>query len=140
MSQYSSRIFIKVKNVKDWKKLSEIDMQEYGFLSNPFEHHNKLTFKIDGDWSCYEDEMTDIIEEIAALVPNSLIIGDTTNINVDPYNFIVYYIGDGVYSDEIEGDMFFETDISDPIGWLTAADIPLSDEDIEYLAKFGFKE
>ena len=140
MSQYSSRIFIKVQDTNDWKKLSELDMKKYEFYSNPFEGHKGNVFEINGDWSCYEDEMIDLIEEIAAKAPNCLVIGDTTNINVDPYNFIVYYIGDEVYSDEIEGEMFFETDIGDPFGWFTAADIPLSDEDIEYLAKFGFKE
>lgn len=140
MSQYSSRIFIKVQDVNDWKKLHDLDMKKYGFYSNPFEDVDGAVFEIDGDWSCYEDEMIDLISEIAEKMPNSLIIGDTTNINVDPYDFIVYYTGDGVYDDEIEGDMFFETDIGDPIGWMKTADIPLNDDRLEYLAKFGFTE
>ena len=140
MSQYSSRIFIKVQDANDWKKLEDIDVKKYGFYSNPFENQTDDIFEINCDWSCYEDEMIDFIEEIAARIPNCLIIGDTTNINVDPYDFVVYYTGNCVYSDEIDGDMFWETEIDNPIEWMKAADIPLNEARVEYLSKFGFQE
>ncbi len=140
MSQYYSRIYIKVKDVEDWSKLSKLNLNEYGFYGNPFDGHNRPVFRIDGDWSCREDEMEELVESIAELIPDCLILADTTNINVDPYDFIVHYLGNFVECDELEGEMFHETQLDDPFGWFAYAEVELSDEDKEFLRSFGFSE
>lgn len=138
MSQYNSRIYIKVKDAEDWKKLEELDFEEFGFYNNPFAGHDKLVFEIDGDWSCYENEMESIADEIVERIPDCFLIGDTTNINVDPYAFIVYYLGDYVDCEEIEGEMQWETQLDEPLEWFEAAGIKLDRKQREYLKKFGF--
>jgi hypothetical protein len=140
MSQYNSRIFIKVKDVEDWKKLSDIDFKNFGFLANPFDGNDKESFEIDGDWSCYEGELEDFVYAIDSKIHDCLIFADTTNINVDPYAFIAYKIGEDVNCDEIEGDFQWETSIDDPFGWFEIAGIKLSDKKIEILKDFGFDE
>lgn len=140
MSQYNSRIYVKVKNIKDWEKLSDINFKDFGFWANPFEGHDKNVFEINGDWSCYEDEMEELLYAIDARVPDCLIFGDTTNINVDPYAFIVYKIGDDVDCIEIEGELQWETQLDDPFGWFAAAGIRLNKDKIEILNSFGFEE
>lgn len=140
MSQYNSRIYIKVKDVDDWKKLQDIDFKSFGFWSNPFEGHDKLVFEIDGDWSCYEDEMEEILYAIDARIPDCLILGDTTNINVDPYAFIVYKLGDDAECYEVEGELQWETRLDEPFGWFAEAGIRLSKDKIKILNSFGFEE
>ena len=140
MSQYNSRILIKVKDIADWKKLADIDFKNFGFYANPFDGHEKEIFDIIGDWACFEDELIALANAIVERIPNCILFGDTTNINVDPYAFIVYHLGDGVYSDEIEGDFQWETELYDPFNWLQSANITLTDKNRAYLAEFGFKE
>ena len=138
MSQYNSRIYIKVKDVEDWKKLSDIDFKEYGFCGNPFEDYDKLIFEIDGDWSCYENEMEGLLYAIDNRINDCFVIGDTTNINVDPYAFVIYKIGDDVNCREIEGELQWETRLDDPLDWLKKARVRMGKKKKEILASFGF--
>lgn len=140
MSQYNSRICIKVRNIEDWKKLNDIDFKKFGFWANPFDGHDQLIFEIDGDWSCYEDELEDIAYAIDARIPDCFLIGDTTNINVDPYAFVVYKVGDRVNCDEIEGDFQWETCLDDPFDWFAHAGVKLSKDQKNYIKSFGSEE
>ena len=138
MSQYNSRIYIKVKSIEDWKKLSDIDFKEFGFVENPFKGYDKPVFEIDVGWSCYEDDLESIACEITERIPDCFLIGDTTNINVDPYAFIAYYLGDCVECEEIECELQWETQLDEPFEWFAEAGIELDEKQKGYLKKFGF--
>ena len=140
MSQYNSRIFIKVKNISDWNKLSDVDFTSCGFGCNPFTGHDTDTFIIDGDWSCFEDELEDMAQKITAHIPDCLLIADTSDINVDPFAYIAYSLGNGYDCDNIDTDLQWESDISDPFGWFETAGITLQDAQKEFLNSFGFAE
>ncbi len=140
MSQYNSRILIQVKNIEDWSKLGDIDFKEFGFYQNPFDGHDQKIFFINGDWSCFEDELLSLANTISEKIPDCMLLGDTTNINVDPYAFIVYYLGEFTCSDELEGDFQWETYLDEPFDWFKAADVNLNDQQRKYLAEFGLTE
>lgn len=140
MSQYNSRILIKVKDIAEWNKLTDIDFSACGFYSNPFEGHDKDTFVIDGDWSCFEDEMEQLASNIVKKIPNCLLIADTTDINVDPFAYIVYSLGNGYECDNIDTDLQWESEITEPFGWFAIAGINLTDKQKEFINSFGFTE
>ena len=140
MSQYNSRIFIKVKNAIDWNKLSDVDFSACGFDSNPFIDQDTDTFIIDGDWSCFEDELEDLAQKVVSNIPDCLLLADTSDINVDPFAFIVYNLGNGYDCDNIDTDLQWESDISEPFDWFATAGINLKDSQKEFLHSFGFVE
>lgn len=140
MSQYNSRIYIKVKDVADWHKLNDVDFTKYGFVNNPFKNQNELAFEIRGEWSCYEDELEEMADEITGCIPDCVLFGDTTNINVDPCAFIVYYLGEDVNCEEVEGELQWESQLDHPFHWFKKAEIELEKNEKEYLKSFGFKK
>ena len=141
MSQYYSRLHIKVSSPKVWKKFEDRD--DAGFDLIKLSEKNQISFVIDGDeWSYVEDELDGIVEALAeTLGPDGIIIADTTNINVDPYNYCVFYLGDGVntdYSSEEEKcDMHSETSISDIPGWLNYGEFYISEKEKKQLFRCG---
>ena len=142
MSQYYSRLHIKVSSPKVWKKFEDVD--DAGFDLAKLTEKNQTSFVIDGDeWSYVEDELTGIIGALAeTLGPDGIIIADTTNINVDPYNYCVFYLGDGVntdyYSSEEEKcDMHSEASIADIQEWLNYGDFYISKKEKEQLFRCG---
>lgn len=142
MSQYYSRLHIKVSSPKVWKKFQDAD--DAGFDLAKLAKKNQTSFVIDGDeWSYVEDELTGIVGALAeTLGPDGIIIADTTNINVDPYNYCVFYLGDDVntdyYSSEEEKcDMHSETSISDIPGWLNYGEFYISEKEKEQLFRCG---
>ena len=139
MSQYTSRIYIEVRDKKDWKKLKDIEMAQYWLVESFFEDCEDKYFYIDGDWSLEEGPMFDLVFEISSRIPDCIIFADTNNINVDPYNFIVYYLGDRVKTKEMEGDMQWETVLTDPVEWFHQHKIRLGKLQKAYLKEFNFE-
>ena len=156
MSQYYSRIHIKVKEPNIWKKFEDTDDASFNLAD--LAEQNETSFIIDGDWSCMEYEIEGIVSAISKTLGNDgIIIADTTNINVDPYDYCVYYLGKRVhteyynsldyYEEEYEyeedddtcntGDMFHDTDIKDIAGWLNYGEFSLSKAEIKKLEEYG---
>lgn len=140
MSQYCSRMYVKVKNISDWDKLKEINMENnicFDFAIF-FNCSNSYVY-INGDWSASEDELCCICEEIKEVLGEDVfIIADTTNINVDPYNFVVYSHDEDVMSRYIDGCGYFNSDIRKPEQWFEKNKIKVSEETKKHASEFGF--
>lgn len=140
--QYCSRLHIKVSSPKVWKKFENEDDASFNLAE--LAETERTSFVID-DWSSMEDELTGIVEALAeTLGPDGIIIADTTNINVDPYNYCIFYLGDGVHTDEFsifgdeeKGEMHFETSINDIPGWLNYGEFDIFEEEKEQLFRCG---
>lgn len=141
MSQYTSRIHIKVTSPSVWGKFAEADDAEFGLAE--LENSNTTSFIVDGEWSCFENEMDGIVNALAeTLQGDGIIIADTTNINVDPYNYCVYYLGSYVKTHEFgwrssRANMNWDTDIQDIVGWLNYAGFSASESEEAQLLKCG---
>ena len=143
MSLYYSRLHIKVSSPKVWKKFEDEDDASFDLAE--LAETNHTSFVIDDEWSSMEDELTGIVEALAeTLGPDGIIIADTTNINVDPYNYCIFYLGDGVrtdefsiYSEEEKCEMHSETSITDIPEWLSYGEFYVSDEEKEQLFRCG---
>jgi len=90
MSQYNTRINIRVIDEEKWGLLSDIDFEEYGLCLSIDDLEGDEEFIIDGDWSLNEFELDGFIEALVERLKDDVsIVADTTNINVDPY---IYYV------------------------------------------------
>lgn len=161
MSQYCSRIHIKVKEPNIWKRFEnkyDTIFNLDNFITNGCctKDENKTSFIINGDWGYTEDEIKEIVVTLSKILDkDGIIIADTTNINVDPADYCVYYFGDKVrtklyediddYDDEESdrenlgiAEMLLDTDIGDIIAWLNCADFTLSEVEKNQLKDFGF--
>lgn len=144
MSQYSARIHIKVATTDMWKKIQNTKYPGFDFLDRI--DMNDTSFVIDGEWSCQEDTLLSIVASLANSLGNEgIVIADTTNINVDPYDHCVYYLGDGVKATEFStfndtdnlGMMFFQTDIHNIAEWLKYGKFNLSKKEKKQLKDCG---
>ena len=143
MSQYSSRIHIKVSSPKVWNKFQDED--DAGFDLAELAETDSTSYVLDGEWSSFEEELTGIVKALAeTLGKDGIIIADTTNINVDPYDYCIYYFGTNVHTKEFDifrgrnkCEMFFETSIDDIPGWLNYGGFSTSEEEREVLFGCG---
>lgn len=118
MSQYNSRIHIKVADPSVWGKFKGVDDAEFDLAA--LAEEGCTSFVLD-DWCCVEDELLGIVSALAeTLGKDGIIIADTTNINVDPYAYIVYSVGYGVHDKYHNNSEYcFETNIFDLIECLS---------------------
>ena len=139
MSQYTSRIHIKVTEPSVWSKFQDVDDAEFGLAA--LAEAGDLSFVLD-DWCCVEDELKGIVTALAeTLGKDGIIIADTTNINVDPYAYIVYSVGCGVH-DKYHNytEYCFETDISDLIDCLSYKNhFSFSSKELKLLKRSGIE-
>lgn len=114
MSQYNSRIHIRVADPSIWEKFKDADDAEFGLAA--LAEEGATSFVLD-DWSCVEEELNGIVSALAeTLGKDGVIVADTTNINVDPYAYVVYSAGYGVHSKYHNySEYCFKTNISDLI-------------------------
>ena len=96
MSQYYSRIHIKVSSIKVWERFegnNDFDLQDIiSFLT--FSGKEGSTSCVLDDWSWRELELEDMVKALAKVLDrDGIVIADTHNINVDRYNHCVYYLG-----------------------------------------------
>jgi hypothetical protein len=112
MSQYSSRIHIKVTEPSVWEKFRDTDDGEFDLAE--LAEEGVTSFVLD-DWFCVESELEGIVSALVeTLGKDGVIIADTTNINVDPYAYIVYSAGYGVHvKSHNYSEYCFETSIHD---------------------------
>ena len=141
MSQYTSRINVRVSSPSIWNRFVDTDDAEFD-LANLAD--TKCTsFVIDGEWSCFEGELEGIVEALSkTLKTEGIIIADTTNINVDPYNYCVYYFGGSVktayfgdYSSRC--NMNWDTNIGDIAGWINYGKFSLTAKEKDQLLRCG---
>lgn len=137
MSQYSSRLYVEVRKVRDWDKLLDLNVEQYGLWSDDFKILNEIFLSLDV-WSCEEGSLFDLAQEISMRVPDCIIFADTKNVEAEPYNHIVYYLGDRVRTNYIEEDIQEDTSLMDPIEWFRQNKVKLDKNQKEYLESFKF--
>lgn len=140
MSQYTSRIHIKVSSPKVWSKFEDEDDASFDLAE--IAKTQRTSFIIDGEWSAVEDELKGVVEALSeTLGEDGIIIADTTNINVDPYDYCILYLGSHVRTEEFargkKAAMAFETSISDIPGWLRYGGFHVSEKEKEVLFRCG---
>ena len=142
MSQYTSRFYIIVKDTSEWRRLLEdYDLEKFG-LYIP-DDYDKKTYYMD-DTCILEIDLDIFVEFIMnCLGKDVLVIADTTNYNVDPYNYCVYLINGKMktkcFENGPKSQMFFKTNIGDAVGWLNFGGFTFSEEDAEWLKTFGIE-
>lgn len=139
MSQYSSRIHIKVTESSVWEKFKDVDDAEFGLAG--LTEEGCTSFVLD-EWSCVEEELLGIVSALAEILgKDGMIIADTTNINVDPYAYIVYSAGYGVHAEYHNNSRYcFETNISDLIECLSYRNhFAFNDKELYILKRNGIE-
>jgi hypothetical protein len=173
MSQYYAQLCIQVKSPESWKKLYDLNLSQYYIDADPKEFFDSsdLCCSISEEWSLDEQDLEFLVMDISMrLQKECIVIGECTNINVDTYTHIDYYLGNEVIdedysslddtelfgqeddedsSDEmLEGKgkmwgMFHNADINDIADCLTYYSLygpGFSDEELEYIKEFGIVE
>jgi hypothetical protein len=135
--EYSSRIHIIVKDNSVWKCLTS------NKLGIDFSNETDTSWYISGDFSLTEHELISVVDDLATrLDKNGVVISDTTNIDVDTYEFYVCYFGNQIRSESIfhpdkRKRMFHETSIKDVAEWINYSCLVLEDEEDKLLSKCG---
>lgn len=147
MSQYSTRINIKVASKDVWKKISTINFERCALspdLAHAFEKYEGQNFIINGDFSMTEVELERFVDSISDVCRSDkiIIIGDTTNINVDSYSFCVYYLGGNVKTRCFEdgskkSEMFYMTNIEKISEWLEYGGFRIYEKEVGRLRELG---
>ena len=143
MSQYCSRINIKIKDNEAFQKLQNVNFEKYG-VSQKFVDDFAENYVIDSDWSCNESSLYSLVNSIVNTVGQDIIvIADTTNIDSDVYNYCVYYIGGNVKDryftdDSSKANMFFETNINKIEAWLKYGGFRIYDKELDLLHSYGY--
>lgn len=145
MSQYNSRLFIRVEYPSYWKRLYGMELNRYNLDVSAQELFGtrKKTVVVT-DWSSSENQLEAMVKEIAKNLIDCVIIADTTNYNENPYEFGVYYFGQKVNTFMIEEpepgyDMFSTVDIENPSKWIYTANCAVSASIKRYLERFGIQ-
>ena len=143
MAQYESRLRISVKNIDAWQKLNDIDLEPFGIHAKGNEAFNlsDKDWLID-DWSCTEKDLKKFVMELSErLGRDGLIFADTTNINEDPYAYVVYFAGYDVHAKRFNYDDFcFEAPIDNLAEYLNyGKHFSFSFDEIKMLKKFGIR-
>lgn len=138
MSQYSSRIHIRVSSPEIWRRFEEED--DAGMDLERLADTERKSYVYDYNWWT-ERELDGTVQSLAkTLGQEGMIIADTTNINVDPYDYCVLYLGERVFCETYSSyyhDMFSETNIANIAEWLNYGKFSLTMRDREYLVRFG---
>ncbi len=142
MSQYSSRIHIKVSSPEVWRKFEDEDDASFGLAE--LAKRGNTSFVVSGTYLSAE-ELFGIVNALAeTLGKDGIIIADNTDINVDPYDYCLYYLGSYVQTEEFniyrgknKCEMAFETDIMDIPGWLNYGGFSASEAEKEVLFRCG---
>lgn len=135
MSQYSSRIHILVSSPMVWNRFKNNDDGGLGLAELSDTDSN--SFIIDGENSYTEEELDHIVSVLASTLDrDGIIIADTTNINVDPYTYCVFMLGDAEIFHSVMFDcdfhpeksqMYEEVGIHDISNWLNYGDFNISE-------------
>lgn len=143
MAEHYSRIHIRVSSVKVWERFegnNDFDLQDIiSFLT--FSGKEGRTSCVLDNWSWRELELEDKVKALAKVLDrDGIVIADTHDINVDPYNYCVYYLGGRVRKKAFNwSKMYYETNIEDIPGWLNYGKFyKVSDKEKKVLINCGF--
>ena len=142
MSQYYGRIHIKVKEPQIWERFKETDDANFDLAE--LAYTNQTSFVYDDDWSVEEFELEGIVTALAkTLGEDGIIIADTTNVNVDPYIYCVFYLGDktriDAFLDECEEvEAMLGISIEDIAVWLDYGKFEVSKKEQNVRFNLGF--
>ena len=146
MSQYSSRILIRVDYPSDWKRLYSLDLTKYNINvpAEDFFKTRKKQIELADDWPCPEDKLKKFVSEIVKTNIRCIVLADTTNFNENPFEYGVYYFGQKVKTFLIEEpdpgfDMFTTTDLTNIEEWINNSGCEITGSEKKYLAGFGIK-
>lgn len=142
MSQYSSRMHIQVTSPEVWSRCAGYDGTGFDLAS--LAGSDQTAFVTDELGAVNESKLENLVENLAqALGTDGIIIADTTNINVDTYEYCVFYLGGRVRTKEFsldrnaeKSDMFFEADIEDFVAWLSYGEFSVSKKERNILFRF----
>lgn len=150
MSQRCARIHVKVNNPEVWRRYHFSD--EYwdsiwispdGYNFTEMADQKKTYFVIDSEWGIPVNMLINLVHRFAEkLGEDGIIIADSTDLNVDPYDDCIYYLGGrvrektfDVYNDKAE--MFFDTSIEDIPAWLNYGGFTVNSREKQILLKNG---
>lgn len=146
MSQYSSRILIRVAFPSDWKRLYSLDLTKYNINvpAEDFFKTKKKQIELADDWPCPKEKLKKFVSEIVKQNIRCIILADTTNFNENLFEYGVYYFGQKVKTFLIEEpdpgfDMFTTTDFTDIEEWVRVSGCEITGSEKKYLAEFGVK-
>ena len=139
MAQYQSRIYIQVTEPAVWERFREADDAELELAQLAGEGETRFA----SDEVLWEErELKDTVAALGAtLGTDGIVIADTTNINTDPYAYIVWWAGHGarVKSRDMT-DYCFDTDIGDLCSCLNYENnFSFNNSEMEVLAKLGYE-
>lgn len=141
MSQYNSRIYIKVEDKKLWKNIKTEDLQPfrikslYGLKKSEDEYENTQFAALD------ELELEKFVKLIVELLEGKcIVIADTANINIDPYVYYCYYFKDTIKDDYIyfsgsRAEYYFISLLSNVSEWIQTTKIKLTQKEQEEVFK-----
>lgn len=139
MAQYQSRIYIQVTEPAVWERFRDADDAELELAQLAGEGETRFAFD-EMIWE--ESELKDTVAALGAtLGTDGIIIADTTNINTDPYAYIVWWAGHGarVKSRDMT-EYCFATDIGDLCSCLNYENnFSFNSGEMEVLAKLGYE-
>jgi hypothetical protein len=139
MAQYQSRIYIQVTEPAVWERFRDADDAELELAQLAGEGETRFAFD---EMSWEESELKDTVAALGAtLGTDGIIIADTTNINTDPYAYIVWWAGHGarVKSRDMT-EYCFDTDIGDLCSCLNYENnFSFNSGEMEVLARLGYE-
>jgi len=139
MAQYQSRIYIQVTEPAVWERFRDADDAELELAQLAGEGETRFAFD-EMIWE--ESELKDTVAALGAtLGTDGIIIADTTNINTDPYAYIVWWAGHGarVKSRDMT-EYCFDTDIGDLCSCLNYENnFSFNSGEMEVLARLGYE-
>ena len=142
MSQYYSRINIIVSSQQVWGRFKNEYDAGLDLASLERESITK-SFVMDDEWSCTERELKNIVNRLSIrLGQDGIIIADTCDFNVDPYNYCVFYLGGRIsesYKKTKKCNMFHQTSIKNVTDWLKYGAFEFSDIEKKQLSKCGIR-
>jgi len=111
MAQMTSRIHIRVTSPEVWSRFTEAIDPDLDLA--PLASKDVTTF-FHNDLAYLPGQLTQVVTALVNVIQSDgIILADTTNINVDPYAYIVYSLGCGVKEIEEDGNYCFATNCID---------------------------
>ena len=142
MSQYVSKLHIKVCSPDVWKRFEHADDAGLNLAKLAKAGRTSYINDIGDECSYTEFELKELVNTIAGtLGKDGIIIACTTDINVDPYYQDVFYLGDMVRVSYDEGEKCYmqhdENNIANIPDWLKYFAPYISEKEKEQLSRLG---
>ena len=145
MEQFSTRMYIKVRNSGDFKKLLNIDLSKYGLTESASDLFDiaDTEYMMEGSLMLSNTDLEDLIGEIVEILPEDCVIfSDTLCMTGETLDYFVCYFGQDIINDYVDlNSIDTELDLTDHYTWIDFLDecgIDVSDIERNYLKEFDF--